>query len=344
MTQLVAGYPCDREMAVKYAPEYQSALIQQTLLLPGGGCAYYRAQKGDACTFCAFPGFIRSVIKGEGFEHDFSSWKLPSEIYHTMLETLTANNHGVERLAIFNGGSFFPNSELPGDFQRSVYQYAATHPTIKQLFVEGYPNFISKAKLVEAKSLLGDKDLLVGVGFESANDTVRNTMLKKGIDKRVFEQKVALMHELGVQVSVYVFLKAPQLTEYQAYQDVVATLRYLHDLGVAHMALSCAFVPENTPLATLYHSGGFRPPWLWTITEIKKLADKEGWPLTIGGFDDTPPPVAGPSNCAKCNGSVLGAIERSRREGYLDVTAIPTCECQQQWQPLFQREQEQVIV
>lgn len=328
--QLIDGYPCDQATEVKYIPSHHSPLVTQTVLVPGGGCSYYRAMKGDACTFCAFPGFTREVIMGSGNENYFGSWKLETDTYKKMFDHLTKDNEQVERMAVFNGGSFFPDSELPTEFQHHVYQHVANHPNIRQLFVEAYPRFITQRKLEDALIQLKDKELIVGIGFESHNDTVRNVMLKKGIDRQLFEAKIEIMQQLGVRTSIYVFLKAPELTEWQAYQEVINTLNYLSDLGIDEMVLSCAFVPEGTHLEQLYNKGEFRPPWLWTIYNIALQAKAKNWPLIIGGFDDTPPPIAGPSNCPECDPTMLTMLEGIRESGNIP-DQIPNCTCKSDW-------------
>lgn len=328
----INGYPCDQITDMKYSPYYEKQVTQQTILLPGGGCAYYRAKKGNACTFCAFPGFTRDVIKGPGFENSFKSWKLDYQVYKNMYDNLTCNNNNVDRVAIFNGGSFFPDSELPTEFQKYVCQQIAQHSNARQLFVEAYPSFISRSKLKQTLEHLNGKDLLVGIGFESRDSRVRNDLLNKSIDLDLFENKIKMMQELGVQSFVYVFLKAHELTEWQAYKDAINTISYLHSLGVNEITLSCAFVPEGTKLEKEYRSGNFRPPWLWTILDIMKEAEKNNWPLIIGGFDDTPPPIAGPSNCEKCNSIIFDLINQSRKTGKLIPNKIPSCSCHSLWE------------
>lgn len=327
----VDGYLCDKQDQTIYSPLKGRPMSQRTILVPGGGCSYYRAMKGDACTFCAFPGLTREVNKGPGNENYFGSWKLEFRTYKKMYELLTQGDDNVDRFAIFNGGSFFPNSELPDEFQKYVYEHIAQHKNAKQIFVEAYPRFITQSKLENAVETLGNKELIVGIGFESRDDTVRNVMLKKGIDIKLFESKIRMMQAIGIRTSIYVFLKAPQLTEKQAFEEALNTLKYLYELGVDEMVLSCAFVPEGTKLETMYNLGEFRPPWLWTILAIIQEAKSRGWPLVVGGFDDTPPPITGPSNCEVCDPIVLDMIEHYRKTGSLSEIAIPHCECHKEW-------------
>lgn len=332
MTHIVDGYICDKINKTTYSPINGDSIVQQTILVPGGGCSYYRAMKGDACTFCAFPGLTREANKGEGNESYFGSWVLDFQIYIKMYNLLNQKSDNVDRFQVFNGGSYFPNSELPYEFQKYVYEHVAQHKKAKQLFVEAYPRFISQRKLEDAVEALGKKDLIVGIGFESHNDTVRNVMLKKRIDLKLFERKIRMMQAFGIKTSIYVFLKAPHLTEKQAYEEALNTLKYLYELGVDEMVLSCAFVQEGTKLEVMYKLGEFRPPWLWTILAIIQEAKAREWPLVIGGFDDTPPPIAGPSNCEACDPTILDMIEHHRKTGSLPDSATPNCECHKEWQ------------
>ncbi len=336
MAKTVQGIPFDFDIDTRFSPVYLRQLVQRVLIIAGGGCVYWRSMKGKACTFCNFPLFARHMIKGPGFENFFGPWTLDAGIYRAMYSQAVEDSIGSEKLAIFNGGSFFPNSELPNDFQNFVYNDVAARPNIKQLMVEAYPDYISEKKLREAKEIIGCTDFMVGVGFESKNDTVRNVFLRKSIKKEVFEKKVRLMQSLGIQVFVYAFLKAPQLTEKQALYETLSTLQYLHDLGVDEIALSSAFVQAGTELEKKYHAGEFRPPWLWTILEIIEAAEKNNWPLSVGGFDDTPPPVAGPHNCPKCDPEVNGLIDHYRLHGYLPDYQHISCDCRSVWKKEMQ--------
>ena len=332
MSKAIQGYPYDYEIDSRFSPVYQNQITQLTCIVPGGGCVYYRAHKGDVCPFCAFPPFSRHVVKGPGFEDFFEAWTLNAFIYKEMYQASMEQATDVSKLAIFNGGSFFPHTELPKDFQHFVYQDIAGRPNIKQLMVEAYPSFITENALREALECIGKTDFMVGIGFESHNDVVRNKFLKKRIERVLFEEKIRMMQRLGVQVFVYVFLKAPQLNEGQALTEALKTIEYLHNLGVDEIALSCAFVPPGTVLETQYHAGDFRPPWLWTILKIMDLAEQNQWPLSIGGFEDNPAPIAGPNNCVDCDLKINNIIDGYRNNRFLPESIHSlNCHCKTEW-------------
>ena len=122
------------------------------------------------------------------------------------------------------------------------------------------------------------------------------------------------------------------MTEAQALRERLNTLAYLNNLGVDEIALSCAFVPPGTNLETQFNAGQFRPPWLWSIIEIIKAAKENSWPLSVGGFEDTPPPVATPNNCPSCDEHILQQIENHRLTNNTQQISSLTCQCKEQWQ------------
>lgn len=331
MTQTIQGYPYAGELDQRFSPIYQKKIRQLTCIIPGGGCVYYRAHKGDVCPFCAFPIFARHVVKGAGHENDFSAWTLGADIYWQMYLSVV-NNTNFDKLAIFNGGSFFPDAELPKEFQYPVYEDVNSKPNIKQLMVEAYPSFIKERGLEKAQEMLTNTDFMVGIGFESHSDFVRNKLLKKRIDRSLFESKVKLLQKHNIQVFVYAFLKAPQLDEREALAETLRTIEYLHNLGVDEIALSSAFVPPDTFLQKQFESGDFRPPWLWTILEIIEQAQIKKWPLSVGGFEDNPAPVAGPSNCNECDSDVNNIIDIYRSTGTFNRSKVLSCHCELEWE------------
>lgn len=331
MAYTVQNILYDYELKTRYSPVYQKTIQQLTCIIPGGGCVYYRAHKGDVCPFCAFPPFSRYVIKGDGYDNYYGVWTLDSVIYKEMYLDTVNNNQSYNKLAIFNGGSFFPKTEIPLDIQRFVYEDVEARPNIEQLMVEAYPSVITEKRLSEAKEVLQSTDFMVGIGFESQDDRVRNYLLKKRIDKELFEKKIHLMQRLGVQVFIYAFLKAPGLNEGEAVEETLATIKYLYNLGVDEIALSCAFVPPGTDLEKKYHASEFRPPWLWSILKIMEEAKKNDWPLSIGGFEDSPPPIAGPSNCDQCDDSINRIIDIHRLNGSYLQQPKEKCTCHSKW-------------
>ncbi|AXS40681.1 radical SAM protein [Breoghania sp. L-A4] len=288
--------------------------------------------RGACCTFCRLPAGTRLAVLGEGHEDHFSPWRVAQADYVEMIDTALDGSQGVENITLFNGGSFLTDHEIPSTARKHLYQRFAEHPTASELMVESRPEFVRDDMLDEALDAIGEKRLMVGIGLESIDDHVRNDVLKKYIGRKSFLAAIENLQRHGIRTFVYVFLGAPGLSARDAYLDAKRTIAFLADLGIDEIALSCAFVPPGGQLETLYRQDAFRPPWLWTILELIAEARDNGWPLSVGGFDDFPPPVAIAQNCGKCDQQVMEVIDTHRATGTLTLTALPECGCRPEWE------------
>ncbi len=79
-----------------------------------------------------------------------------------------------ERITIFNGGSFY---ELPYDIVLELI--GVTKNMIVD--IESRPEFIDYTRLVETKKALKANKLVVRIGFEVYDESIRNKILRKGI-------------------------------------------------------------------------------------------------------------------------------------------------------------------
>lgn len=331
MSMHVRGAPFHFQAEELFSPIFATSLRQTTLIVPGGGCDYWRGAKGEVCAFCAFPAATRAAVLGEGAEGRFEPWTLDADVYIEMFERMLAGNEAIERVAIFNGGSFLHESEIPQAAQDHVARWYGRAATCRELFVEARPDHVTDARLARLGALAAGKPITIGLGFETLDARLRNKVLRKGISLARFEQAVSTIRRHGGRAFAYAFLKPPGLTERAAFEETLTTLDYLRGVGVDQMALSSAFVPPGAALERLYREGAFQPPWLWTIVEIARRARRLGHPLSIGGLEDYPPPIASAANCGRCDAEVRAAIDQHRRTGDLAPFDGLACACHERW-------------
>lgn len=313
----------------RFSPSDGRTVNRLTQLLPGQGCGIWLDRKSDCCVFCRLPAGTRLAVMGEGHEDHFEPWIVPQNDYRAMIDMSLKDSYGVDVITCFNGGSFLADREIPSAARQHLYQRFADHPTATQLMVESRPEFVRPETLDEAADILCDKSLMVAIGLESLDDRVRNQLLKKFIGKKSFLRSIELLKAYGMKSFVYVFLGTPGLTEKEAYEDAYQTIEALAQLGVDEIALSCAFVPPGGRLEQMYENGNFRPPWLWTVLRLVEEASTHNWPLSVGGFDDFPPPIATAMNCGGCDGPLLADIETYRQTGVLPPPR--QCGCHATW-------------
>ena len=309
----------------RYSVINKKALTRWTLELPGAGCAYHKTTGG--CTMC---GFNNATNK-----YTFGGHLYPSLIFKALynLAHKDSLNQSPEELYVYNGGSWFNDTEIPINFQNYLYKQIAGDPNIERLLVESRCEYINWNKIVTAKKLLCDKKLVVAIGLESQDDIIRNKYIKKGLSQTTFENTIRGLKEHGAQSLTYLFLKPLGVSEAAAYAEIIKSIEFCLNIGVDEINISCAFIQPNTEMADYYERGQFKPPYLWTILEIIKQIIKNDWPVSIGGFSDDPKPLAIPANCPKCSPEIYQVIETFRQTRKLEK--IPVCNCHDDWKKII---------
>jgi len=304
------------DLSLKYSLLNQREVVRWTLMLPGSGCEYFRTTGG--CTMCGFGNSTSKYTNGHLF------WNKIFEQMYVSAEK-QANLSSPKELFVYNGGSFWNDKEIPLKFQNYLCEQVANNDSIDRLFIENRCEYIQENKIEKYLKILDGKRLSIGIGLESQDDYVRNHLIKKGLSKRLFEEKVKIIKNLGAETSVYLFLKPIGLSEKEAVEEILASINYVVSLGVNEINLSCAFVQNKTKMATEFYAGNFKPPTLWSILEIIEKITNNNWPVLIGGFTDEPVPIAIPENCPNCSPIIYKAIEQYRRTRILGK--IPSCSC-----------------
>ncbi|MGX0905132.1 radical SAM enzyme (TIGR01210 family) [Roseovarius sp. MBR-79] len=311
----------------RYDPALRRTIDRHVLLIPGQGCVPWLRTSGQCCPFCRLPAASRDAVLGPGHEGRSEAWPIDPSDHREMIETGLKSATGAEEVVAFNGGSWLTNREIPAAARIHLYDGMRNHLSATRLMVESRPEFIRASALDEAERHLGDTRLKVAIGLESTDDAVRNGNLRKFIGWRSFEEAIKRLHDRGMESFVYVFVGAPGLSPAAALEDAQRSVRRLADMGVTEIALSCAFVPPGGPLEKAFLSGTFRPPSLWTVVSLLEWVVAHGWPVSVGEFDDVPPPIAIAANCGNCDAAVHEVIENYRKTGKLEAGGSFGCDC-----------------
>lgn len=297
------------------------------LMIPGAGCQWAKEHKGG-CYMCGFK-YQLDYLKGKRNK--------PSKFQMFLAYFLGSYFANVKaqkpsQLAIYNGGSFFNDNEVPISIQNYLMKkISKKHPSIKSVLVESRPEYIDLERIKYLKSLLGENcSLVVGFGLECQSDKIREICINKGFNRGDYENAVKMLKDIGIKVLTYVFLKPILITEREAIKEAIATIDYAFSKGSNFVALQSAFIQEGTVMCKFYKIGKFTPPWLWSIISVVRGGYKYG-PIHIGSFHDEPAPIAVPYNCPKCSDKVMKEISEYNRTHNISVFDDLKCSCQEDW-------------
>ncbi len=303
---------------------YGRTITRWTLLLPGTGCSWVRKGHGG-CTFCGYHLAIDKATGGRLFSKN-------ELLGLCSLGQSVLGNQKPENLTIYMGGNFVNDKETPHDAQVAICQMVRDDPTLTSLLVETRVEHLREDRIKELVSALDNgKILRIGIGLESQDDEVRQKVINKGLSKKAYEWAIKLLHRCGVEVLTYVFVKPMTLSEQEAIDEAVATVRYAYQAGSDQIALEAALIQKDTPMGNAYERGEFRPPWLWSVLGVLKTTHGLG-NVQVGKFKDEPPPLAGPKNCERCTEFFHGLFQQYRVTHDIAVFDRADCPCQKEWQ------------
>jgi len=304
-----------------YDPETGSAAQRWVIMVPGLGCEWAR------CYMCGFSTMTeRLQIGGK----QCSKLEILIAYY---LGRYIANPAFVKPkfVALYNGGSFLNNNEIPAPIQKRIIKEIAKIQNVKEILIESRPEYVSERRIKNLQRFLReDQILVVGIGLECQSDVIRERCINKGFRKKDYKKAVKALLFAGAKILTYVLLKPPYLNEREAIEEAIETIKYAFSVGSSFAALQSTFVQEGTLVHQLYLAEKYYPPSLWSIIKVVTQGLQYG-PIHIGSLTDEPSPIAIPANCGKCDAKIISAFQKFNTSQDISVFQNIDCLCKQDW-------------
>lgn len=294
------------------------------LFLRGTGCSWVTQTGG--CTFCGF-------WDATNFGDKIDDADTISQVFNVIEdESLGFDNYPI--ICLYNDGSLLVEGEVGLDAVSHIFDLISSRPHVKRIVIEAKIIDIAEEKISRLVKQMNSKELEIAVGFESAEEIVRDLCINKNFSNDLFSSKARLLKEYGVSLVPLVMIKPPFLSESQAIEDAVKTLRYLDQFGFQRIDLELATVEDHTILHSLWKQGLYSTPWLWSVIEILRrvAAFNMKTPVFLSPTNYTATAKEYTSNCPKCDPLIVQAIEEYNKKLF-DVSAFDhiDCECKAEW-------------
>ncbi|WP_254545737.1 archaeosine biosynthesis radical SAM protein RaSEA [Halomarina pelagica] len=311
-----------------------------TIILNTGGCRWARA---GGCTMC---GYVAESVEGGTVAHEDLMAQVEACLDH---ERENADEPS-ELVKIYTSGSFLDEREVPAETRAAV---AETFADRERIVLESLPDFVDRERLRDFTERGLDTD--VAIGLETATDRVRHDCVNKYFDFADFEAAcaeavAASESDAGFEsasedhpeaasagVKAYLLMKPPFLTEREAIEDMTRSIRRCAAVDGCHtVSMNPTNVQRYTMVEELYHAGGYRPPWLWSVAEVlRETADVDGIVVSdpVGHGSDR-----GPHNCGECDDRVQTAVKDFDLRQDPSVFEQVSCECRTTWEAVLDRE------
>jgi archaeosine synthase beta-subunit len=241
--------------------------------------SFYTTKCQFQCTYCALP--TRSAT-GE-----VSARQINAQIDH-VFDSLADELGDIRQLSFGNEGSALDRRRFHRESLDHLLRRARAIDGLRVLSIETRPEYINHDYLRYVAGATHAPKLDVTVGFETQDDHIRQTVLRKKISRRVMEERVALLGAMGVRLTSYVLIKpAPRMTEEHGVTEAVATMEYLRELCDRHgtelvIYLTPTYIAEGSYLQRTSAPGDWTPPTITSIFEVVVAGHRMGLPVYTG--------------------------------------------------------------
>jgi radical SAM enzyme (TIGR01210 family) len=288
------------------------------------GCSW--SIESGGCTMCNYGGQGRD---------------LPSEILVAQASFALSIVRGSPYIHLVPIGSFYDEREVPEDVRRKITEIVRDSGFVEYMGTESRAGFVTEEKISETVDILENIQFEVGVGLESSDDIIRELIVNKGESKASFLRFYRICKEKGVVSATHVLLKPPFLTESEAIEDAVKSIRWSIDNGSDYVILMVMNLRKGYTLTNwLYERGKYKLPMLWSL--IKVLLDLgEGYSkkVVIGGLISSETMAISAKNCEKCTDRILSLLSMYQYTwdpDYLEEAWEYPCDCKERWEELME--------
>jgi hypothetical protein len=239
-------------------------------------------------------------------------------------------------LKVFTSGSFFDPDEVPAAARRAVAEAFRG----KVVIAETRPEYVERLALEEFREEIDTGDwaraLTVAVGLETTNDAIREKSIDKGFTYADFLGAAGVAHAAGVGVKAYLLMKPPFLTEREARDDMVRSIRDVASVADS-ISMNLCTVQSRTEVERLWKQHAYRPPYLWSVLDVLIASPVHVLCDPVGGGQ-----TRGPHNCGSCDGPIvkgIGDYSLTEDVGLLRALAETECGCKEEWEFVLDHEE-----
>src|SRR3989344_5659442 len=332
MRKIRSDYESDRKVEEESAPAgmyYISArYAEKPYKLPfvyfdTRGCKF---DKAGACTMCNFG----------------------RDTKHTEDETFEAVGSVIESvkdqpfIQIVSSGSFLDEWEV-SPHQRQRILDAVAERGFETVGTESRAEFITEEKAKQLRKTLGqDTEIEMGIGLETVDPTISKYSINKMFSPERYKSAVRNLKENGINIFSHALLKPAFLTEREAYEDVVKTIKWAFENGSDSAGIGIMNLKKGTLNHWLAERGEYRVPWLWTVAKIfRDLPQETSQKVTAFGFESGIPIEGEAMNCNICSPDIkrmLNQYIETRDAGILDEIDRYQCSCKSEWEETMTEE------
>ncbi len=290
----------------------------------GPGCSW--VARGGGCFMC---GHHAGTTRG----------KIPTSaeyIAQFSSEIGRYNLDDIQILSIYNSGSVLNPDEVTPAALEAIFSHVRRIPQIRKVVLETRAEFVDRKRLGALKDLLGpDRILTIALGLETSDDRLRTLCINKGCTLKEITRAVSEVNGY-CETQLYVLLGLPFLTEREAVEDCIRSVRCAEGLGADEIHIEPLTLQQHTLIEHLYRAGLYRLPSLHSIYSVLREVLPEIRPY-VSPFLHMPLPEKIPSGCPSCTSRLIRGLleDYNFSRDHASLECAP-CVCQNDWAAMME--------
>jgi len=245
--QRIKPTPLDMPSAVWTGKDHVDGNVENTLtmIFRTSGCWW---GKVGGCTMC-------------GYVYDSAHTSPSAEDIVSQFRKAMGKASKFDRfmVKIFTSGSFLDEKEVPADALSKILSLLEEDDRVFKVVVESRPEFLTEESMEFCLASLKSTLLEVAIGLETSSDLIRKRSINKGFTFRDFVRAAEVAKSNGVAVKTYLMLKPPFISEKQALEDIIASVREV-SVYSGVISINLCNVQKGTLIEYLWERGEYRPP------------------------------------------------------------------------------------
>lgn len=240
-------------------------------------------------------------------------------------------------------GSILDVNELSEDCFDYLLDYISQY-NIGTVCFETFYSTVTAEKLAKIKEKLADISVDIELGFESADNFIRENCYLKFINNEIFKDKIALIHKYNMTCVVNLMYGAPFCSLKEQNNDLEKSIKWCLENGVDYICVFPMIIKNDTLLAQIYDLGFAKPAYLYGLVDIiTKIPDDKLNRINFLWFSNYEGAAsyikAVPYACEKCNKQILDFLNKFGKSNLAErihlkqTLPLPiNCHCIEQYQ------------
>lgn len=236
---------------------------------------------------------------------------------------------------IFTSGSFLDTNEIPLEVRHRILGELDADERVVKVLAETRPEFVTEESVKDCVSTLKNTAFEVAMGLETSSDVIRKRSINKGFTFKNFIDAATAARANGATVKSYLMLKPLFLSEKEALEDIIQTVRDAVQYSDT-FSINLCNVQRGTYVEYLWERKQYRPPWLWSIVDILQRTKKDFPDMIITSDPVGAGSKRGPRNCRECSHDVADAIRLFSLTQDLSCLEHLSCDCKNLWEQVLE--------